>query len=142
MPVKPARSGIRIRGERGHPEVRAAFLRFAQWLRREYEFPVRVPVYLFPGAQIVTVHGDRVGASFFAPYDRHEEPRIRIATGDFEQLRKERGRDDALAVFLHSFAHELVHYQQWIEGKELSERGVVRRADGIVARYAMTREHP
>jgi hypothetical protein len=32
-------------------------------------------------------HGERVSASFFAPNDRNEEPFIRIATGDYGQLK-------------------------------------------------------
>src|SRR5262245_38380015 len=117
------RTGIRIRGARGNPHVRAALVRFARWLRREYEFPIRVPVYLFPSEQIITMHGDRVSASFFAPFDRRVEPFIRIATGDYPQRRREFGRDNALAAFLQSLAHELVHYQQWVATGETSERG-------------------
>jgi len=124
--------------------VRAAVIRFAKWLRQEYEFPMRVPVHLFPSVQIVTMHGDKVWASFFAPYNRNEEPYIRIATGDYMQLKKERGRDNALAAFLCSFAHELVHYQQWLAGgeKAMIERGVARRARAIVDRYALSTDHP
>ena len=122
--------------------MRAALVRFARWLRREYEFPIRVPVYLFPSEQIVTMHGDRVSASFFAPFDRRVEPFIRIATGDFPQLRRELGRDNALAAFLQSLSHEVVHYQQWVATGETSERGVIRQATRIVERYALTTDHP
>ena len=136
------RKGIRIRGSRGNPHVRAALIRFARWLRREYEFPIRVPVYLFPSEQIVTMHGHRVSASFFAPFNRNVEPFIRIATGDYPQLHRQLGRDNALAAFLQSLAHELVHYQQWVATGETSERGVIRRAERIVERYALTTDHP
>jgi len=88
------------------------------------------------------MHGDKVTASFFAPWDRRVEPYIRIATGDYLKLKEESGRDNALAAYLHSFAHEFVHYQQWVSTGETSERGVVRRAAGIVDRYAMTTDHP
>ena len=142
MSAKASRTGIRIRGARGHPEVRVALIRFARWLRQEYEFPIRVPVYLFPSEQIITMYGDRVSASFFAPNDRDEEPFIRIATGDYAQLKKQRGRDNALAAFLHSFAHELVHYQQWVATSEVSERGATRRARRIVDRYATSTHRP
>jgi hypothetical protein len=142
MRTRPLRTGVRIRGARGHPEVRHAFIRFAKWLRHEYEFPIRVPVYLFPSEQIITMHGDKVSASFFAPFDRRVEPFIRIATGDYRQLRNQRGRDNALAALLHSLAHELVHYQQWVATGEISERGVVRRARGIVDRYAASVDRP
>ena len=122
--------------------MRAAFVRFAKWLRREYKFPIRVPVYLFPSKHIVTIHGHRVSASFVAPFDRNAEPLIRIATGDYPQLKRELGRDNALAAFLQSFAHELVHYQQWLASGETSERGVIRHAQRIVERYALTADHP
>jgi hypothetical protein len=122
--------------------VRAALIRFARWLRKNYEFPIRVPVYLFPTEQIVTMHGQRVSASFFAPYDRNEEPFIRIATGDYGELKRECGRDNALAAFLHSFAHEFVHYQQWVATGKTSERGVVARAARIVEGYATSKRHP
>ena len=136
------RTGVRIRGAKEHPEVRWAFIRFARWLRQEYEFPIRVPVYLYPSEKITTMHGDKVVASFFAPWDRSVEPYIRVATGDYVQLKKERGRDNALGACLNSFAHEFVHYQQWVSTGEIWERGVIRRAQGIVDRYAMTTDHP
>jgi hypothetical protein len=41
------RKGLRIRTEAGvHPEVKRACLEFAKWLRTEYNFPIRVVVYL------------------------------------------------------------------------------------------------
>jgi len=137
-----SRTGLRIRGSRGHREVRPAILRFAAWLRRNYHFPIRVPVYLFPGEWIVTCDGERVTASFFAPWDRNVEPFIRIATGDYPSLKRARGRDNALAAILISFAHEVLHYRQWVETGEVWERGVVRQASAMVRRYAMTVDHP
>jgi hypothetical protein len=86
--------------------------------------------------------GHHVSASFFAPLDRKVEPLIRVATGDYRQLKRSRGRDNALAAFLHSFAHELVHYQQWVAAGVVSERGAVREAKRIVRRYAMTTDRP
>jgi hypothetical protein len=139
---KPPRSGLHIRGARGHPVVHRSFIRFARWLRTQYDFPIRVPVYLFPSEYIITMHGERVVASFFAPWRRDVEPMIRIATGDYPSLRRQIGRDHALAAFLNSFAHEVVHYQQWIATGEISERGVVRRAGSIVDAYARTVAHP
>ena len=59
------------------------------------------------------------------------EPYIRVATGDHVQLKNERGRDNALAACLNSFAHEFVHYQQWVATREISERGVIRRAQSM-----------
>lgn len=143
MWAKPQRTGgLRIRGHRGHPDVRAAVLRFATWLRTVEAYPVRVPVYLSLHPRLRTIDGQIVSASFFAPYDPTVEPYIRIATGDYSELVAEFGRDDALAMFLNSLAHELVHYRQWIETGNTTEYGVVVRARNVVDRYALTVDHP
>lgn len=136
------RIGLRICGSRGHREVTAALLRFAKWMRLNYAFPIRVPVYLSPRERIITCDGKFVAASFFAPWDRNVEPYIRIATVDYPSLKSERGRDNALAAILISFAHEVVHYRQWVETGEVWERGVARKASAMVRRYAMTVDHP
>jgi hypothetical protein len=136
------RRGIRIRGQRGHPVVTRALVRFARWLRQTHEFPIRVPVYLSPREEIRSLEGQMVSASFFAPWNRTVEPYIRIATGDYPQLRRERGRDNALAAFIVSLSHEVVHYQQWIATNEMHERGVIRRATTMLRRYATTVDRP
>ena len=136
------RKGLRVRGHRGHPVVRRALIRFAAWLRREYDFPIRVPVYLFPSDHIITADGHKVSASFFAPFRRDEEPLVRIATGDYVCLRNDRGRDDALAAFINSFAHEIVHYQQWVATGRTWERGVAVKADAILRKYAENTQRP
>lgn len=47
------RQGLRIRCEQSvHLEVRRACLEFGKWLRQEFEFPIRVVVYLKKGYQI------------------------------------------------------------------------------------------
>ena len=134
--------GLRIRGQRGHPEVRAALIRFAAWLRRHREFPTLLPVYLIAGDQVRTGEGELCSASFFAPDSKRDTPYARIATGDFPKLRRSRGRDSALAAYLHSLAHELVHYDQWLVGKPPTERGVVRKAIRTLKEYSMDVRHP
>jgi hypothetical protein len=136
------RRGLRIRGGRGNAVVRRALVRYARWLRTQFEFPIRCPVYLLPGEHVVTMHGQRCSASFFAPWDRTVEPYIRIPTGDYAQLRREGNRDDALAAYLASLSHEVLHYRQWVETGEVWERGVVVRARTLVQRYALGTDHP
>jgi hypothetical protein len=88
------------------------------------------------------MHGDYCTASFFAPFNRMDEPYIRIATGDYEQLRATAGRNDALAAFICSLAHEVVHYQQWVAGEPVRERGVAVKARSILRRYSATVDEP
>jgi hypothetical protein len=83
-----------------------------------------------------------VDRGFFAPWQPDEEPYIRVATGDYPAERAAHGRDNALASYLHSLAHEVVHYQQWLHSGEISERGVVVRARRMVATYSTTVRHP
>jgi hypothetical protein len=91
---------------------------------------------------VKTVDGELCSASFFAPWSRDEEPYIRIATGDYRELKEEEGRDNALAAFIVSMSHEVVHYQRWVETGEIWERGVARKALGMLRRYSSTVAHP
>jgi len=136
------RSGLRIRGSRGHPVVRAAIIRYAAWLREQFEFPIRVPAYLLAGKRVRTSEGELATASFFGPWDRREEPYIRIATGDYPEERRSRGRDNALACYLASLSHEVIHYRQWVETGRTWERGVVVRAAHLVDKYGEVVDRP
>jgi hypothetical protein len=137
------RKGLRIRGQRGNPIVRDAFKRFAKWLRREYKFPIRVPVYLIQHRRFTTIEGEEVTASFFAPDDTNIEPYIRIATGDYDELVAEcGGKNDALASYICSLAHEIIHYQQWVSDGATTEEGVVEEAVAILSRYSETVDEP
>jgi hypothetical protein len=122
--------------------VAKALVRFASWLRGTQEFPIRVPVYLSPREQVCTADGRLCSASFFAPWSRSVEPYIRIATGDYQELREEMGRNNALASFITSLAHEVVHYQQWVQTGSVQERGVARRAERMLRHYEATVSRP
>jgi len=122
--------------------VRAAFHRYASWLREQFEFPIRVPVYLLSGRRVRTSDGRLCTASIFLPWNRSVEPYIRVATGDYDELRRAKGRDNALAAYLHSLSHEIVHYRQWVHSGDVSEQGVVAKAKRLVESYARTVDHP
>jgi hypothetical protein len=138
------RTGLRIRSEQGvHPEVKRACLEFAKWLRKEFEFPKRVVIYLKKDYQIKNKFTkELVSATFFAPFDKNEEPYIRIATGDYKELLVENGLDDALAAILSSIAHELGHYYQWIDDLVLDEEVAENNSEYMLDWYAQTRDHP
>ena len=116
-----------------------------------YRFPVRVPIYFKETKYIKTSSKDLVSAVFFGPNDLMVEPYIKIAVGDYNDLCKVQGKDDALAAILCSITHELTHYFQWIKYHELwlsgeknqyFERQAVYYGRQIVYDYADTREHP
>jgi len=131
------RTGLRLKSDKNvDPEVRRACKEFCKWLRTEYFFPVRIPIYLKGKKQIKAMDGEFVSATFFGPYDLKSEPYIRVSTGDYEELLDQRGRDNALVAILHSIAHELTHYFQWINGIELTPVGEERQAT-MYARYIL-----
>ena len=145
-PTQERRTGLRLRFDPGvDPEVRTAVKTICAWLRTEYYFPLRVPVYVKSTRRVRTMDGDLVCGSFFEPFDYRIEPYIRIAVGDFRELLESQGRDDALASILSTLAHELTHYFQWINGLDLTdtgrERQATRYAKYILSEYAETREH-
>lgn len=127
----------------GAPQVlHRAALRFAAWLRTEFSFPVRVPVYLLGAHRVRLRNNSLATASFFYPDDPTENPYIRVAAGDHFQERRHRRRDDCLSSYLHSIAHEVHHYQQWLRTGEITERVVVSAARRMVDAYAQTVDHP
>jgi len=122
--------------------VRIALIRYAAWLRKNYSFPVRLPVYLLAGERFDTIDRESVVSSFFAPFDRTEEPYIRIATGDFPSLKRNEGRDNALSAYIASLSHELIYYWQWLDTGAISEKGVARRAVEMLREYEKVVAHP
>lgn len=141
------RTGLRFRYDKSvDPEVKRACTQFAQWLRSEYYFPLRVPVYVKGGKTVRTKDGENVVGSFFEPFSYSTEPYIRIATGDYDVLKNAMGKDNALATILATLAHELTHYYQWINNIQLTpigrERQAARYSNYIVDEYSMTHEHP
>lgn len=145
--VLHVRTGVRLRCDKNIDfEIKRSCKEFLAWLRRLYIFPIRVPIYIKESPYIKTSDGDKVSGVFFEPYDYRIEPYIRIAAGDYLSMKSEHGEDNALASILHSIAHELTHYFQWINGVELTEIGLerqaVRYADFIIDEYAKNRDHP
>ena len=86
VPVRH-RDGLRARFEKGiDADLRNACIRFCDWARHEYYFPIRVCVYFKKDELIRAMDGEMVSATFFGPYDKMEEPYIRGSTGDFGEI--------------------------------------------------------
>ena len=147
VPWGDVRSGLRFRFDKNiHEEVRAACLDFGKWLRSEYRFPMRVPVYVKSTVRLKCMDGDLACGTFFGPFDHTLEPYIRLAAGDYPVLREKLGRDRALDEILTSLAHELTHYFQWLNQIRLTETGEERQAKRysqmIMGRYAEAGREP
>jgi hypothetical protein len=133
------RTGLQIRGNRGNKEVKKAVVLFAKWLRKKYEFPIRVAVYLLPGEIFTTLDGKKVVASFRWP-DKGDAVCIRLATGDFFDLCNEMGKDEAVESVLLSFARQIVRYQNWCKTGKCTDQGVSRRSNKMLEEYCKSTE--
>lgn len=141
------RTGLKFRFAKGIDiEVKRACIDFSKWLRQNYEFPIRIPIYFKDTEYITSLSGEKVSATFFGPYDKRLEPYIKVSAGDYHKMEIERGRDNALAAILNSIAHELSHYFQWIQDFDYLEKKQEKQAkyysSKIIQKYAETREHP
>ena len=141
------RNSLRLRFEKDiNLEVRRACTQFARWLRREFYFPIRVTIYFKNNPIIIARDGQHVSATFLRPSSKDDEPYIKIATGDYQELFIKWGKDNALAAILGTISHELTHYFQWLNNINLTEIGEERQAINygykIVYEYSQTREHP
>ncbi|MCY9140438.1 hypothetical protein [Peribacillus frigoritolerans] len=131
------RSGLRVKCEKDvNPSVSRTCLSFAVWLRTYMEFPIRVVVNLKTDYQLKTRDTKELAsATFFAPYDKTVEPYIRIATGGYEELVSERGKNGALWTILRSMAHEIIHYPQWLEDREMDEKEAENGSEELLDSY-------
>lgn len=141
------KSGLRLHFDKAvDNEIKRACKQFANWLREEYFFPVRVNIYFKDQEYIRAIDGENVSATFWEPFDRDLTPYIKIAAGDYPKLLHKWGNDNAISSYLYSIAHELTHYFQWINDVKLTEIGMERQATTyahyVVSEYTETTEHP
>lgn len=134
------RRGFRIRCDKAvDEEIKQAILNFGKWVRREFDFPIRVVAYIKSTERIRAKDGELVSATFFGPFDRALEPYIRVSAGDFHKLTEKWGKDEAIAATLRSLAHELSHYYQWLNDLKLTPIGEERQATSYA--YAVVEEY-
>ena len=141
------RSGIKVDFDKEvNIDLRNAIKEMIVWLRTEYEFPIRVRIYVKKDLLVKATDGDMVPDLFFWPDNRYDEPYIKLATGDYDELLETLDRDDAIATILIALLHEMTHYFQWINGLEITDPSLDEQAR-ICARtvlndYADKRDHP
>ena len=112
--------------------IRNEVVLYAKWLRTQYAFPVRVPVYLHHKTAFVAADGGRASAIFFEPYDYDVEPYIKVVDGtlDSECMAK----NVVITNVLFDLTHELTHYFQWIARTSMTIRGRERQATNYARR--------
>lgn len=101
---------------------------FAKWVRKEFVFPIRVNVYVKSSYRIKAKDGEMVVGTFWRPESLCMNSYIRIATGDYEDLVEEIGKENAMWAILSTLAHELSHYFQYVNNISLTPKGEERQA--------------
>lgn len=133
--------GFRLRFYPGVREDTRTLLKlFARWIRDRvpFEHPVRVTVV--PHATVMG-HEEPAGwAVFVIPppeYSPGDVVRIYLGAGKADVLERDFGisSPDSILRVVHDLAHEVVHYEQWRDGREVTERGVNSRAAAWVNRF-------
>jgi len=141
------RKGLRFKFDSGiSSDVKSVCKDFGKWLRQEFVFPIRLPIYVKNTETIIAKDGESVYGTFSFSDNREFEPYIRIAVGDYQIEQEKIGRSRAMTTILLQIAHEITHYYQWINGYDLSEgkaeTQAVKYSLKIKNEYAMTREQP
>lgn len=81
------RKGLRLVFDKNvDAELCSACKHFAAWMRKEYFFPIRIPIYFKNKKKLRCLDGDLADGTFFEPISYADEPYIRIAVGDFNEL--------------------------------------------------------
>ncbi len=129
------RTGLRIVCRKSVlDDVRKTVVSFAKWLRYEYEFPVKVVVYLSPEKYL---YNDKHCSSvFFRPVDKTTEPYIVVATGDYQRMCYEGySQVDALCNILNTIVKRVLDYQNWYFEHGWSDKAISTKSTPIVVDY-------
>lgn len=132
--------GIYIRNDKNvDDEVKVFCKEFVKWLRKEFYFPVKVNIYVKENYRIKAKDGEFVVGTFWRPdgFEQNNMPYVRIATGDYQELVDQRGKEEAMWSILGTLAHELTHYFQYVNQLELTSIGEERQAT-VYADYVLS----
>ena len=121
-------------------QVKLACIEFSKWLRKKYEFPVKLNVYIKSNRFIISKKKEQVSATIFCPFNKTHEPYIKVSTGDYEEMKLRNGIYSAIMAILCSFAHEIVHYFQWIEDRQFKEKEAKVKSVEIVEEFSESKE--
>ena len=123
-----ASNGISLRFENGvESEFRKLCIQFANWLRKNYSFPVHLNVYIKDCERIRLIGGQMAYGGF--RYFENRDPYIRIPARIAPDLREEYEDIENYYSILGSFVHELTHYYQWVAGLTQTEAVSERQAN-------------
>ncbi len=135
--VKPNDSDIILHFDKNvNPYIKLAFKEFRKWLKNKISFPIKINIYVTSSYRVVTKKQIKATGIFTIPSTKNKYPFIKLATADFEDLKSEVGYYNGMMSILHTFAHEVIHYQQWIREQSFNERLADKEATKLVEEYS------
>lgn len=121
-------------------EIKLACKEFAKWLKINITFNTLIKVHISKEYQVITRRKERVSGIFGTPSYKNKYPYIKVATGDFQELKEENGKYNALMSTLNTFAHEIIHYKQWIENRPFREKEAKKESTKLVESFSEYKE--
>lgn len=123
-------NGLRMKIDKEiNSSLRTVCKKFAVYLRNKYLFPIRISVYIKNVYKIKASDGDYVYGLLRYDDDFTIEPKVWIAAGDFDKMKKKNGCGNAICSILNTVAHELTHYFQFINHVNFTPIGLERQAN-------------
>lgn len=140
------KQGIQVIGNHCNQELKLAICRFVKYLKTQYEFPVLLKIILCDSSELISPFDQDTCVSFSwvpdEPTDIYRYPYILCTTGDYLKDKEKRGRDNALAAYIHDIAKHILRYQKWLKTGSINVYAINIKATEILDQYAETREHP
>jgi len=113
---------------------RVDLLAFRDWVEPQVELRHKIPIHVVPAPTVVAPDG-QVGLGAFAVHSDRIEIWVAADLTDVERDHPDLGADDMRAIVLESLMHELMHYEQWRDGRAMNHRGVEQRAQSAVQKF-------
>ena len=109
------------------PAFRKLCIQFANWLRKNYHFPVHINIHIKDCEKIRLIGGQLAYGGF--RYFKSRTPYIRIPARIAPNLKEEYEDIEIYYSILGSLVHEITHYYQWCAGFTQTEAVSERQAN-------------
>ncbi len=114
------------------PNVRFTLRLVAKWFSQQSIIKHRLNVLVVPRHYLIMADGTEGSGCFEEPLHKTDHTRIVISAPAVS--RKNRNYKWLFTQIVVTLLHELVHYEQWRDGKDTTERGVEQRAVALANR--------
>jgi len=115
-------------------EIKLACKEFAKWLKISMSFNTVIKVYISEEYKVITKKHIRASGIFGTP--TYKYPYIKLATGDFKKMKQKYGEYSAIMSIIDTFAHEIIHYKQWIENTPFKEKQADKEGRKLVEAFS------